>query len=254
MPELNEGQTLNPDAEQGDAQSRTKQDTELIQSILATQLSETEAYKALQRPMSRLANENLEMKRQLDSAKFDRDRLEAMLRETRTVVEWQSEQVVGNLSPDEKDAAVKSLRERTDQAKKDARLEALEAESKNRGNPQPHTDFSQPEIQSAFEKIERETFHELKAVLRNSGIDPDLKGLDYGVSSQPFVARLKVLSASIEKAKKEATETEAESLRRKDGVNTRTGTGPADGYVRPKNRDDALAQAADILRRGLTKK
>jgi hypothetical protein len=229
--------------EQGTApQQRTFTEKE-VKELLQKGLSETEAYKSLQRAMSKADRE----------AKAAQARYEAELARSREqseglkqAINFLSNRLMRALPDDERAEIESELRamqiQKMEQELQETRRLLMQP-------PQVQQHYAPDEdLEERLRVLRAEARDALEEAVREHGLDPSEKGLDYGEEDSPFPTRLKRLNASIRAIKKAKADAEVESVKQKVPLpQTRTdgGIGPDEHFGRShleRGSDEIYAQ------------
>lgn len=190
-----------------------------LRGQLAGMLEGTEAYKALQRAMAKADREH-------KGALSTKDAELAAMREQLQSMQEGMTYLSGTLMtalPDEDRARVEA----------DLRQKQIETLSRKvqqldrRPQTAPVMQMSD-EIEETIQRLQKETQESLEDVVREHGLDPKEKGLDFGADEDSFPARLKKLNASVKQVKKAKEDADVESVKPKVPLATTRTTGGAD--------------------------
>lgn len=228
-----------------------------VQEMLKNFIENNEAYKSMQRAMSKLdrrAQQELSQKDEAIQA------LQADLNETTEGFEAVKELLLKKLDPDEREEVLSELREKRLQ-KLEKFQKSLKEQSKQAAKTPEDTDR-----QEELEELQRQYDQQLKAAIAECneslretvevvGLDPNTDGLDYGDEKEPFSKRLKVLNKSVAKILKEQDDKTLNEVR----GNARRGSSGGGQEPVPNDRGtfgggpDLLSEGADELWRQLQK-
>lgn len=227
MLEPDSDQYGNPDndGEPGDGSGTATQRTEAeiraevmaeYESRIKTMIEDNAAYKAMQRVVT-------QKDREIQNLTATTEELKRQAAQITDGFGYMSETLMRQLPESEQERVKAELNER--------RLRQLEAAQ---STPQRQYIAPQPEVSPEFERAMEDMYRQaqdsLEATVKAWGLDPKVKGLDYGAKEETFPARLNKLNASIAAVKKAQDEAEVNSVKSKGKeVTTRTTGGIAVG-------------------------